>query len=235
MAFRIKETTGCLALALLFAAMGAAEPVTIEVRHRHLRKGATGTLTFTDDGVRFDEPGKRAAHSRAWKYPEVQQFELAPHSIHLRTYEDVRWQGGRDLEYVFDRLPDGAADRLYPVLAAKLDQRFIADLPSPAAGVLWEAPAKMLHRTGGSNGTLRIAADRIVFESPHASRTWRIADVANLSSAGPFELSITSLDGETRFQLKQALPEDRYNELWRHFNPAPGLKALMPLGEMHHE
>lgn len=232
MAFRIEEATLCLMLA---AGAAIADPVTLEVRHRHPRKGVHGTLTFTEEGVRFDEPGKHAAHSRTWKYAQMQRFELAPDHILVRTYEDLRWQAGRDLEYRFDQLPDGAAEKLYPMLAGKLDQRFVAAVLSTVESVLWEVPAKMLRRTTGSNGTLRIAEDRVVFEGSSGSRTWRTADITNFSSAGPFELTLTSLDGETRFQLKQPLPEDRYDELWRHFNRAGGLKTFVPLGENHHD
>jgi hypothetical protein len=216
-------------------AFGAA-PVTLTVRHRHARKGALGTLRFSGDGLRYDEAAKRAAHSRMWKYTDLQRFELAPDHIRVVTYEDVRNLAGRDLAYVFDHIPGDAAQRLYPLLAAKLDRRFIAWVPASAGAPLWEAPAKMLRGTGGANGTLRIAADCIVFESATRSRTWRTADVLNFSSSGPFELTLTTLDGESRFQLKQALAEDRYNELWRRFNPAPGLKTTTSTTqEMHYD
>ncbi len=100
---------------------------------------------------------------------------------------------------------------------------------------MWEAPAKLLHRTGGYNGTLKIAQDVVVFQSARGSRTWRLSDIDNFSSAGPFELTVTSLDAETRFQLKQPLPEDRYNDLWRHFQRATGPKTFQPFEENHHE
>ncbi|MBS1874150.1 MAG: hypothetical protein JSU00_13115 [Acidobacteria bacterium] len=234
MAFRIETRVGCIAM-LALAAWGAT-PVTIEVRHRHLRKGADGTLTFEEHGMKFVEEGKRAAHSREWKYSDIERFDLAPEHIRVITYEDIRWQAGRDRVFLFDELPDGAAGSLYAMLESKLDQRFVADVATLAAGrVRWESPAKMLRLASGSNGTLRITEDRVVFEGDRGSRTWRIADVDNFSSAGPFELSLTSLDGETRFQLKQQLPEDRYNELWRLFSKAPGLKNFMTLQETHHD
>ena len=165
-----------------------------------------GTITFSETGVRFK--------SLSYDYKDIQRLELSPTEIRLRTYEDVRWRLGRDREYVFNRIAPGETARLYTFLSARLDQRLIARLPEPVSAPMWAAPAKMLHRTGGSNGVLKIGADFIVFEGP-ASRTWRYADLINVSCSSPFELTLTSLDGETRFQLKQELPEDSYNKLWR--------------------
>jgi len=40
----------------------------------------------------------------------------------------------------------------------------------------------------------------------------------NIASAGPFDLTIVTREREFRFQLKQALAESPYNELWRKLN-----------------
>jgi len=185
-----------------------------------------GTITFTDTGMRFN--------SRSWDYKNIQRLELSPTEIRLRTYEDVRWQLGRDREFVFKHLAPSETAKLYPFLSAHLDQRFIARLPEQVSGVEWQAPAKLLRRTGGYNGELKIGGDRIVFEGA-ASRTWRYTDIRNMSSSNPFELTLTSLDGETRFQLKQALAEDRFDELWRRVMGANGLKVFQSQMESHHD
>lgn len=216
MAFRIKALCG---IGLL--ACSAAQPLTLAVRH--------GSITFTDAGVQFN--------SRSWDYKNIQRLELSPTEIRLRTYEDVRWQLGRDREFVFKHLAPGETAKLYLFLSAHLDQRFIARLPEPVTAPVWEAPAKMLHRNGGYNGELKIGAGCVVFEGPgeYASRTWRYTDLGNVSSSSPFELTLTSLDGETRFQLKEALLEDRYNDLWRRVTEANGLKVFQSQMESHHD
>jgi hypothetical protein len=237
MAFRIETATrGLIAFALIAGGV-AAQPVTIAVRHKHLHGSASGTLTFTEAGLRFDEPGKHESHSRSWDYKDIQQMDLSLTEIRVRTYEDVRWQLGRDLAYTFDRIAAGETAKLFPFLNSRLDQRFIARLPEAAAAPFWQASAKLLHRTRGVNGELKFGTDRIVFEGAgeHASRTWRYTDVQNLSSSGPFDLSLSSLDGETRFQLKQALPEDRYNDLWHRIMEANGLKVFQSQLESHHD
>jgi len=227
MAFRIKAAARGLAALVFVAAPAFTQPFTFAVRH--------GTLTFTAAGVRYDD--SRAKKDRSWSrdYGNIQQLSLSPTEIRLRTYDDVRWQLGRDREYVFQHLAPGETAKLYPFLSARLDRRFVARLPEPVSAPEWEVPAKMLRRTSGYNGVLKIGADRIVFEAAgeHASRTWRYTDLASVSSSGLYQLSFTSLDGETRFQLKEALSEDRYNDLWRRVMDVNGLQAFQSSGSHH--
>lgn len=58
------------------------------------------------------------------------------------------------------------------------------------------------------------------------SRTWRIQDLENVSSSDPFDLTVTTHEREFRFQLKQALNEARYQELWLRVNRVRGLQIL---------
>jgi hypothetical protein len=121
------------------------------------------------------------------------------------------------------------------MLSARLDQRFVAEVPDRVPNLLWSAPAKMLRGRLGSNGDLRVGADRIVFESSKDSRTWRYSDILAIASESPFELTITTLDRETRIQLKQDLPEERYNDLWRRISEANGLHVFHSSLENHHD
>jgi hypothetical protein len=82
-----------------------------------------------------------------------------------------------------------------------------------------------------------VAADRIVYKSDkeERTRTWRYEDIDNISSSGPFQLSITTFEraklsyGSRKafnFQLKERMGEDRYNELWLRLNRSQGLNIL---------
>lgn len=231
---RMLKSARFAAIASLISAGAAGQDLKFPARHDHLRGGGSGVLAFTNEGVEFEESGKKSEHSRRWSYADLHRFVLGPTFIRITTYDDVRWQLGRDREYRFDEIPDGIAQQLYAALGGRLDQRFVAEIATvPSA--LWTAPAKMLRGTSGSNGVLTIGGESIAFESEHRSRTWRYSDVAGLSNAGPLELSITSLDGETRFQLKQIMPEEQYNTLWRRISEANGLRTFHSQMETKHE
>jgi hypothetical protein len=224
MAFRIEAAiSACL---ILGAGAAVAQPFTYQVRHQHIRNGAMGTLRVTLDSISFDEPGKKHQHSREWKYDEIQQLSLSPTELRILTYEDRKWQLGRDRDYVFDHLPDELAKTLYPMFAAKLDQRFIAELSDPVIRPQWQMPVKLRHGLSGSEGTLVVSDDHIAYSSDTAgeSRVWRFTDIDSISMAGPFDFSITTLERagwrhtaptEFRFELKEPLAENRYNDLWR--------------------
>jgi hypothetical protein len=53
-----------------------------------------------------------------------------------------------------------------------------------------------------------------------------LSDISNVNSSDPFELTINTIEGENRVQLKTALAEDRYQELWRRISQFHGLKVF---------
>jgi len=221
MAFRIK--TGIIALL-----MSAQTLAGVTVVHKHLRHSGTGTLEVTDEGIRFTEEGKFAKHSRTWKYEQIQQLELSDTSLRVLTYEDQRWQAGRDREYLFEQLPKEFVKATYPIWRDQFDQRFIAALADGETTTLVEFPAKLLGMTKGTEGTLLFGEDRVVFRTAKEgeSRTWRLSDIDNIASAGPFDFSVVTLEHhgswntgtrEFRFQLQRPMEEARFNDLWRKF------------------
>jgi hypothetical protein len=105
-----------------------------------------------------------------------------------------------------------------------MDQRFVAALPEPGAET-FSVPVKHLRRISGSEGTLAFGEDSIAYltNAEGDSRTWRFSDIDSISSSGPFQLTITTFErarshyGDRKgfnFELKQALTETRYNQLW---------------------
>ena len=235
MAFRMEAAIGVLIAA---ASLAAAQDYTFEARRRHGRKGSEGSLTFDATAVRWKEAGKKRDHSGEWRYQDIQRLTLSPERIEIITYDDNPRLLGRDQRYEFDHLPEGMAVKLYPWLRERLDQRFLAHLADPNIRPQLEIAAKLLHVMRGSNGKLLIADDEIVFDgSPDGeSRTWRISDISFISQDSPLELTLTTVEGESRFQLKQALPEARYQALWRRVAVARGLDLYNSRMEhSHHE
>ena len=100
MAFRIKARAGAfvvLALSICLPLASRAHASTFEVWHRHWRSGAPGTLDIGLATISFQEKGKRAAHSRTWRYDDIQQLTLSPNSLRILTYEDEKRELGRTI------------------------------------------------------------------------------------------------------------------------------------------
>jgi hypothetical protein len=249
MAFRAEKRIGAfLSCSLLGPALLAQPSLQYEVWHGHFRPphirkaGNMGMLTVSDTGVSFEEKyqsGKTPKHPHTWHwdYQDIQQLKIASKSLTVLTYKDNKWKLGADREYEFDLVSENTFQDVYPVLKNRLDQRFVAALTERPTDTLWEIPVKLLHRFSGDEGVLRVGTDAIVYssEKKDASRTWRYEDIDNVSSAGPFELTITTYEGaeldygdrkQFNFQLKAKVEEDRFNDLWLRLNQSKGLKIL---------
>lgn len=215
---------------LAFGLTLAAQPFEFSARHERL-------LRDRPVEVRIDEQGV-AAGPMKWGWNDIQQLTLSDTDLKLLSYADSKWRGGRDREWLFEKLPKGTAEKLYPLLLEKLDRRFVAALALPLTGVSWELPVKLHTGLGGSEGTLTAGHDLVVYRSPerNQSRTWRISkDIENISTAGPFDLAISTWErrgllhggpSDFRFQLKQPLAEERYEALWRRVQKSKGLDIL---------
>ncbi|MEO8595098.1 MAG: hypothetical protein ABI759_17390 [Candidatus Solibacter sp.] len=200
---------GAIGIVLAYAAWAQEFPV----QHDHLRKFCSGTLTIDESGIRYQGP---KGHAWTWPYAEIQQLTLYPESIRILSYRDrSNWKLGKDVSYTFKgKFPTGVLQQQW---SAKLDGRFVAAValagaPAGAAGRVF--PAKQLGLTKGTQGTLTFSEDAVVYDTARDARTWRYRDIQFLSSAGPFELTITTLEKQFRFQLKQAIDESTYNQLW---------------------
>lgn len=174
-------------------------------------------MTADENGIRFS--GEKG-HAWTWTYDDIQELRLEPEKIHILTYKGSRLRLGADLEFEFrGNLP---VNDLYQLWRSRMDQRFVAQLAEPSA-VEFTLPVKLLQRFRGSHGTLAFGADLVVYSSPGDSRTWRYSDIDNISSSGPFQLTITTFEraradyGNRKgfnFELKEPITEARYNQIW---------------------
>jgi hypothetical protein len=250
MEFRIEKRIGALliGLALLPPAIFAQQEFRYQAWHGHSgpplikKAGNMGSLAIAESGISFAETyknGKTRKHPHAWRwsYQDIQQLKMAPKSLTVLTYKDNKWKLGADREYEFDLVSDKTFEDAYLFLKGRLDQRFVAEIPDHVSNVLWEIPVKHLLRFGGDEGTLQVAEDEIVYKSAKSSesRTWRYRDIENVSTSGPFQLTITTFErakthyGNLKgfnFELKQPLEEAHYNDLWLRLNQSKGLKIL---------
>lgn len=213
MALRSEATIGILIMACAMAA-GAAE---FPVRHVHLKKDQPGTLTIGKDGIRFAEQAGKHPHVYEWPWTRIQRLELSPARVTITTYEDVRWQAGRDRGF---RFTGQGLDAAYPLLREHLPRRFVPDVARMDFEAGARYPAKRLEGRSGHEGVLLAGADRLVFqsESANGSHTWIVSEIDNISSSDPMKLTILSLGTDYELQLKQPMPEADYNALWRKLN-----------------
>jgi hypothetical protein len=206
------------------------------------RVGNMGTLTVSSTDIVFEETGKggkKPKHPKNWRwaYQDIQQLKVSPRSLTVLTYKDSAWKFGADREYEFDLVPDGTFTAAYDLLKNRLDQRLVAEIPDKISAPLWEIPVKHLHRFGGDEGILEVGPQMLVYKSENKedSRTWRYEDIENISSSGPFQLTVTTFErakthyGDRKgfnFELKQRLEESRFNDLWLRLNQSKGLQVL---------
>jgi hypothetical protein len=204
MAFRIEAA----ALAFLIAVPGVAQEYAVR----------GGLLRVSGDSITF-QAAKHEERSRQWKLDDIRQLTLGGTFLRVQTYE------GRNRKYVFNPVPRALAEKWYPVFSTQRDQRFVAALADERVHALWQVPVKLRRKV---QGVLLVSADHVVFRAtPESeSRTWRICDIESVASAGRFDLIVTTREKEFRFDLKQALPSARYQELWRAVNRAQGLEIL---------
>jgi hypothetical protein len=96
---------------------------------------------------------------------------------------------------------------------------------------------KRLLRFSGEQGVLQVGSNEIVYSPARKgeSRTWRYEDIDNISSSGPFQLTIVTYERsksdygnrkQFNFQLKRRLEETQYNDLWLRLNASHGLTIL---------
>lgn len=205
----IGNQAGCLILIAAAWASAAEFPV----RHTHLKGSCAGVLKVDAAGVSFAGEKKHVWH---WKLQDIRELKLAPDGVYVLSYH------GR-----YDFRGKAPVEQLYGMLKAIMDQRLVMEAVEtvPAGSPLpsvWSVPVK--HR-GGADGSLVFGDDLVEYASParDESRTWRYQDIDNISSSGPFQLTVTTFERalahyndrkEFNFELKEPITEAKYNQLW---------------------
>lgn len=238
MELRTEKRIGALLIGCVVPAGLFAQTFQYEVK-----KGRDlGTLMISDTSVSFERKyreGKTPKKPEAfvWDYQDIQQLKIESKSLTVLTYQDNKWRFGADRQYEFKLVSEKTFEDAYSVLRRRLDQRLVAAIADTPHNVLWEIPVKHLRSFSGDEGVLQVESDQIIYKSlrSNQSRSWRYEDIDNISSSGPFQLTITSFErarmhyGSRRgfeFELKQRLEEARYNDLWLRLNRSKGLRVL---------
>ena len=171
-------------------------------------RGHAGQMTVDASAVSFG--------GLKWPLEDILELRLAPGKLSLVTYQ-------RTYEFT-GQIP---ADDLYRLLEPLLPQRLVrqAGVAAEAGRALWSAHVKHESRHTPSEGTLAFGEDAVVYQTGVAgeSRTWRYEDIDNISTSGPFQLTVTTSEHarwhyagrkDFNFVLKQPITESGYNQLW---------------------
>ena len=229
---------GTLVLAVILTAgvtsLRAQNQLVLKVRHDHGWGSCSGTLALDDRGVRYETT--HAKDARNWTYEDVQQFQVGEgQRLKVLTYEDRKWRLGADQVFEF-AWTDGEPTPLevYDFLRAHTRRPIAAGLRIADLGeVRYEFPVKHLGVLKGRPGRLLFTERWVVLQSDEkgGDRTWRYEDLESISSSGLYDLTLTTHEQQKfhysshrvyQFQLKEALPPDRYDTLWRFVNQKKG-------------
>lgn len=245
MAFRSEEASSCLALCVVLLALVALVvfPAPAQqdfvVRHqRSLWKDKPGRLRIDGAGLQFTAAVKKGdAKPMTLSWNDIQQCILAPGELRIVTYQDQRWQFGRDRHFRFTLAAEAGAAEDFTVteeaLAAALGQRLVRALPGAPSAAAWSLPAKRTGVPRGAEGVLYFDGQELRFDSnrPGQSRRWELAHIATIASNGPLHFMVVAPEraladqGGHRsfdFQLKQPLTPERYRQVWLAIEAAHG-------------
>lgn len=217
--------------------MSQEQGFTLKVRHDHFMGGCNGTLVLDERGVRYET--NHQTDARSWSYEDIKEFEIErDRRIKLYSYEDrSNWRLGADKIFEFTWSDESiSSQQVYEYLRSHTRRPVAASLiPAEVGPVSFDLPAKHLGILKGNQGRLQFSGGGIVFRASkeRGSRSWRYEDLESISSAGPYDLTLTTYEQQRfhyasrrayNFQLKEALPRDSYDALWRMVNQKKELK-----------
>lgn len=207
---------------LIFGGEGLAQEFTFPVQHDHAIGSCKGDLIIAQDGIEYKTAHRKDA--RRWAYTDIKMVKLvSPQKVEVLSYESSRAKLGRDRTFEFKVQKGEVSKEVSEFLLSRVSRPLATSFVKSEEKAQYEIPARHRHRLGGCQGTIRVYADRIVYEStrPESSRLWRWSDIQSISRSGPYQLSITSYEpkfgGPTKaynFDLKEALTEAGYDYLW---------------------
>lgn len=192
------------------------------VEHDHTIGSCKGELIISQAGVEYQTSKKE--HTRKWSYTDIEMIKLrSPRKLAILTYESARMTLGRDRAFEFKVLDKEVTKEVSDFLLKRVERplatMFVASEEKPQYAI----PVRHRRSFGGDQGTLKVYADRMVYESqkPESSRYWRWSDIKSFSLIDRYEFSITTfepkLGGPTKtfnFDLKEQVNDAMYDYVW---------------------
>jgi hypothetical protein len=228
----ISRFIGAAALWILVfgGAEAFAQEFSLPVRHNHVIGSCTGELIITRDGVEYRATNKD--HARKWTYTDIRMITLvSPREVKVLTYEQSgKLKLGQDRTFDFRVLKGEVPPALSDFLLGHVTRPLATSFLTSEESAQFAIPVRHRHRVGGEQGTLKIYAGGVSYESEksESSRRWRWTDIQSISRPGPYKFSITTYEpkfgGPTKtfnFDLKERMDDSVYDYLWaRIYKPA---------------
>src|SRR5581483_3136239 len=216
---RFKHLIGGLIMSACFALFAVtvnAQEFTYKVEQDRTIGHRDGQLIISDKGIEY-RAAKRENEDRTW------------------TYEDIKLFLGRDESLTF-KIVEGQIDqKVSDFLRERSARPFVTSFVEKEAAPLAEIPVKHSHRFGGCEGTLKIFADRLVYESQtgHDSRSWRWTDIRSIGRSDLYRFDVETFEPQIgassrsfNFILKEQMPDKTYDLIWsRVYRPTPLIRA----------
>ncbi|HLG16178.1 MAG TPA: hypothetical protein VJH03_16970 [Blastocatellia bacterium] len=208
---------------LVFGGTAAlAQEFSFPVRHDHAIGSCRGELMINAEGVEYKTSNKKDA--RKWTYTDVKMIKLvSPTEVEVLSYESSRATFGRDKTFDFRVLKGEVSKDVSDFLLARVSRPLATSFVKSEEKEQYAIPVRHRHSFGGDQGTLKIYADGVTYESIRTkdSRRWRWTDIQSVSRMGPYQFAITTYEpkfgGPTKtynFDLKERMDDTVYDYLW---------------------
>ena len=214
-----------LGLLALAAVAGAAQQELDVIRKKPLWLDQQGVLRIDDSSICFTPKGDNES-PKCWSYQDIQHLDrVSTTALTLLSYEDAAWKLGRDRSYRFELLTGEFPDALFGQMSERIGKPVTNRVVQPPSDPMQGIPAKHLKTFGGSEGSLYLSAERIVYatKAPEQSREWRLdRETASIWSSDPYRLEIHVYEGNAdafrqprvyKFALKRPLDAKLYQRL----------------------
>ncbi|MFY9554145.1 MAG: hypothetical protein WAV20_17125 [Blastocatellia bacterium] len=217
--------TGLIGVAfsiVIFTIGASAQEFTFPVEHNHTFNSCKGDLIINNEGVEYRTTHKN--HARKWAYTDIRMITLvSPKAVTVLTYESKLLTLGRDETFQFKVLKGELSEDVNDFLLARVSRPLATSFVKSDEKPEYAFPVRHRHSFGGDQGTLKIYAVGIAYESVRtkSSRRWRWSDIQSISRTGPYQSAITTYEpkfgGPTKtynFDLKERMGDDVYDYLW---------------------
>src|SRR4030095_9842650 len=199
-----------------------AQEFTFPVEHDHTFRSCKGDLIINSEGVEYRTTDKD--HARRWTYTDIKMIKLvSPKEVKVLTYESSLLKLGGDETFQFKVLTGELSKNLNDFLLDRVSKPLATSFVKSEEKAQYAFSVRHRHSFGGDQGTLKIYADGVAYDSvrPKSSRRWRWTDIQSVSRMGPYQFGVTTYEpkfgGPTKtynFDLKERMDDTLYDFIW---------------------